>query len=213
MEINQITSKVKDLNDQVKYLQGSREVLTRDLNKLKGKSDLLELDIQILDEVIVFFSKAVDRRLSEVEHTISDIINKGLRYIFKTDTIGMKIETVVKNNRTQFKLTLTDGKIESNKLDESFGGGLLSIVSFLFQTVVNILVKNERLLVFDETLNFVSRSYQPALSQFIKQLCEEMHLTLVLITHQPTVMESADRLYEAYAANDGSTKFRETSTS
>lgn len=208
MNLIKLEESVDSLNKKVSFLQGSREIISRDLNKLKAASDSSEMEIAILDEVITFFSGSINQRLIEVESTISDMINKGLRYIFKTDSISLSIATEIKSSKTQFKLVLTDGNSTSTKLEESFGGGLVSIVSFLFQTVVSVLNNNERLLVFDETLNFVSRSYQPALSEFIKQLCKDMDITLLLITHQPTIMESADKVVEAYATVDGGTKFR-----
>lgn len=84
---------------------------------------------------------------------------------------------------------------------------MITIISFLFKVVINLVHKNERFFVFDESLNFVSRHYQEPLSAFIKAICDELDITIVLVTHQPLLADKADMIYEAYESKDGSTKF------
>lgn len=194
--------------DQLTYMKGQRDMLRIECNKILKESETLTLEIDILEETNKYFVEALQNRIDEVRHKVEDIINRGLSYVYKADDVQLVISTTVKASKTQFVITLKDGDIESSKLRESFGGGLIAIIAFLFKVVINVIYKNERFMVFDESLNFVSRHYQEPLSQFIKKLCDEMDTTIVLITHQPLLADKADSIYEAYKAPDGSTKFK-----
>lgn len=201
-------SKLAELDNQVIYLTGQRDQQTLTSNKHLAAFRHAESEIEILKEVVSFFSGAITDKIEEVQHTVEDLINKGLQYVFQNDDIGIKLSTEFKNNKTLFVITLSDGKTDSTNMLDSFGGGLVSIVSFLFKVIVSIINRNEKFMIFDETLNFVSIQYQEPLSKFIRQLCEDMGITLVLITHQPAMAEAADIVYDAYEAKGGSTKFK-----
>ncbi len=200
--------KLTALAKQMVYLQGQRDTQAIQSNRHLEAYKHCDVEIRILKEVIDYFSTTISGKIEEVQHTVEDLINKGLRYVFKQDEVGISLSTEFKNNKTQFIITLSDGQSSSTNMLDSFGGGLVAIVSFLFKVVISIIHKNERFMVFDETLNFVSASYQPALSQFIRQLCEDMGVTIVLVTHQPIMADHAHVVYEAFEAKGGSTKFK-----
>lgn len=182
--------------------------LTKSLsNNLLLSSDTLRMELEVLDETNKFFTEAMQQRIDEVKHKVEDIINQGIAYVYKTDDVKISITTTFKNNKTQFVINLVSGDMVTSKVTESFGGGLIAIVAFLFKVVINIVYKNEKIMFFDETLNYVSRHYQEALSEFIKKLCEDMNMTIILITHQPLLAEKANMVYEAYEATNG-TKFK-----
>ena len=57
-------------------------------------------------------------------------------------------------------------------------------------------LKNEfpKIMLMDESLNHVSESYQGKLSNFIKVLCDEFNMTIILVTHQDKLTEYADQI-------------------
>lgn len=199
---------LKQTEDKLIYLRGQRDMAKVECNKILQDSEGMKLELEVLDETNKFFVDALNQKIDEVKHKVEEIINQGLAYVYHSEEVKISISTTFKNNKTQFIITLKDGDIESSKLKESFGGGLIAIISFLFKVVINIIYKNEKFMIFDETLNFVSRHYQEPLSHFIKQLCEKMDVTIVLITHQPLIADKADSVYEAYCTTNGSTKFK-----
>lgn len=199
---------VNRLEKQKIYLQGLVDAKQIDCNNLLSKSKELDIEIKILDEVNLFFTGKIAQKIDSVKHKIENIINNGLSYIFKDEDIRIVVNTTFKHNKTVFSLAIQDNDSESSALSESCGGGLVAIVSFLFKVVINILYKNERFMVFDESLNFVSKQYQIPLSEFLKKLCSDMKTTIVLVTHQPLVAHSANCVYEAYPSKEGHTLFK-----
>ena len=188
---------LEKLEKQVSYLQGKKDLTQIDMNNLLSKSKQMTEDIEVLNEVNKFFTDGIDSKIRKVKHQIEDIINQGLTYIYKDDSIKVNVDTVFKNNKTQFTIAIKDSKVESTNLEDSFGGGVLATVAFLFKVVVNILSKNEKFMVFDESLTFVSKHYQENLSSFIKKLCQDLDMTIVLVSHQPLLHSQADIVYEA----------------
>lgn len=188
---------LEKLEKQVSYLQGKKDLTQIDMNNLLSKSKQMTDDIEVLNEVNKFFTDGIDSKIRKVKHQIEDIINQGLTYIYKDDSIKVNVDTVFKNNKTQFTIAIKDSKVESTNLEDSFGGGVLATVAFLFKVVVNILSKNEKFMVFDESLTFVSKHYQENLSSFIKKLCQDLDMTIVLVSHQPLLHSQADIVYEA----------------
>ena len=188
---------LEKLEKQVSYLQGKKDLTQIDMNNLLDKSKQMTEDIELLNEVNKFFTDGIDTKIRKVKHQIEDIINQGLTYIYKDDSIKVSVDTVFKNNKTQFTIAIKDSKVESTNLEDSFGGGVLATVAFLFKVVVNILSKNEKFMVFDESLTFVSKHYQENLSSFIKKLCQDLDMTIVLVSHQPLLHSQADIVYEA----------------
>jgi len=198
---------LEKLEKQVSYLQGKKDLTQIDMNNLLDKSKQMTEDIEVLNEVNKFFTDGIDTKIRKVKHQIEDIINQGLTYIYKDDSIKVSVDTVFKNNKTQFTIAIKDSKVESTNLEDSFGGGVLATVAFLFKVVVNILSKNEKFMVFDESLTFVSKHYQENLSSFIKKLCQDLDMTIVLVSHQPLLHSQADIVYEAQK-EDNATNFK-----
>ena len=198
---------LEKLEKQVSYLQGKKDLTQVDMNNLLDKSKQMTEDIEVLNEVNKFFTDGIDSKIRKVKHQIEDIINQGLTYIYKDDSIKVSVDTVFKNNKTQFTIAIKDSKVESTNLEDSFGGGVLATVAFLFKVVVNILSKNEKFMVFDESLTFVSKHYQENLSSFTKKLCQDLDMTIVLVSHQPLLHSQADIVYEAQK-EDNATNFK-----
>ncbi len=199
--------KLNEVGKTLNQLEGQIDLTKSESNRLIESSKALQIELEVLDEVNKFFTEAMDQRIDEVKHKVEDIINQGIAYVYKTEDLKIQIGTTFKNNKTQFVINLVNGDMVTSKVTESFGGGLIAIVAFLFKVVVNIVYKNEKVFFFDETLNYVSKHYQESLSEFIKKLCEDMDMTVILITHQPLLAEKADMVYEAYESSKG-TKFK-----
>ena len=115
---------LEKLEKQVSYLQGKKDLTQIDMNNLLDKSKQMTEDIEVLNEVNKFFTDGIDSKIRKVKHQIEDIINQGLTYINKDDSIKVSVDTVFKNNKTQFTIAIKDSKVESTNLEDSFGGGL-----------------------------------------------------------------------------------------
>lgn len=110
--------------------------------------------------------------------------------------------TVEYNVETQ-RFNLNKGDYVTDLADAE-GGGLVTVVSFVFLLFLLVKLGKRRFLAFDEAFTQVSDRYFPAFIQFIKQICSDLKVDILLISHDQRIqLEDVDR---AYVIEDGLSK-------
>ena len=171
------------------------KVLESDCNNLEAKLKQDELEAQILEQVNVFLASQIKEKVGETKYKLESLVNQGLSYVFGND-LRIAIESAFKNNKTVFSLNIIKDGLSEGRAS-SFGGGVLAVVAILLRVSAIIITNSERFIFLDESSNFVSAQYQPALGNFLKQICGQLGFTIVLISHQETINQSADISYTA----------------
>ena len=154
-----------------------------------------------LDTVIQFFEKVIDMNTKSTRTFIESLVNDGIEYVIGDNSVSISIESSIKNNKVQYTINIIDNK---NKIEggiESFGGGILAIISFIFRIVIMHISKMFPLIVIDENLTFVSHHYQERLSQFIKHISSQFNINVLMISHSPKLNTYADKIYEMKKVN------------
>lgn len=171
------------------------EVLIKDCQQLQKEYDNAVLEAQILEQVNVFLASQIKEKVGETKYKLESLVNQGLSYVFGND-LRIAIESAFKNNKTVFSLNIIKDGLSEGRAS-SFGGGVLAVVAILLRVSAIIITNSERFIFLDESSNFVSAQYQPALGNFLKQICGQLGFTIVLISHQETINQSADISYTA----------------
>lgn len=171
------------------------ELNTKEVERLKQEVTRASQETVILEQVNKFLASQIQQKVGETKHQLESLVNQGLEYVFGTG-IRIVIESSFKNNKTQFTLNIKKDGINEGRMD-SFGGGVLAVIAVLLRVSAIIITKTERFIFFDESTNFVSAQYQPALGNFLKQICSQLGFTIILISHQETINKSADHTYIA----------------
>lgn len=171
------------------------ELTAKEVAKLKQDIAHTTQEVAILEQVNKFLASQIQQKVGETKHQLESLVNQGLEYVFGTG-IRIVIESSFKNNKTQFTLNIKKDGVNEGRMD-SFGGGVLAVIAVLLRVSAIIITKTERFIFFDESTNFVSAQYQPALGNFLKQICSQLDFTIVLISHQETINKSADHTYLA----------------
>ena len=181
------------IEKKINQLEAKQEVIQGDIKKSGSKVEEIGKELILLEQANYFFSMQVNKKVSKIKGKIETMVNAGLSAIFE-DSLKLVIESSVKYSKTTFSLKISnDGVIG---MQETHGGGVLSVVSFILRVVVTLLTTKRKFLVFDESLSMVSLGYQDMLSHFIRQLCDDLDFTVVLISHQPALSEYATNKYE-----------------
>lgn len=170
-------------------------VLIKDCQQLQKEYDNAVLEAQILEQVNVFLASQIKEKVGETKYKLESLVNQGLSYVFGND-LRIAIESAFKNNKTVFSLNIIKDGLSEGRAS-SFGGGVLAVVAILLRVSAIIITNSERFIFLDESSNFVSAQYQPALGNFLKQICGQLGFTIVLISHQETINQSADISYTA----------------
>lgn len=194
MNITDIETRLKQLKDESLGLEKSIEILSSQSKKLNSEIDSLTNEISILESCATFFNKTIELKVDEVSTKIEDIINKGLAYIYGAD-YRFKLHKSIKRNKTIFSFELCNIETGVAGFEETHGGGIMALISFLFRIVVIAILNKPRLIMLDETLSAVSIEYQEKLSNFIKQIADDMGFVIIIISHQPTLAEKSNIQY------------------
>ena len=181
------------VDKKIANLEAKKDVLKADIEKSSNQISIISKDIIVLEQANVFFSKQVERKIGKIKEKIERLVNSGLSSIFE-DSLKLIIESSVKYSKTTFKLQLSNDGVMG--MEETHGGGVLSVVAFILRVVITLLTDKRKFLVFDESLSMVSLGYQDKLSHFIRQLCDDLGFTVLLISHQPALSEYATLKYE-----------------
>lgn len=184
------------------------ELIQKDIDKKRELIEGDKRDAKLARDCSTILTELVREQSNIKIGEIENIVNEGLKVVF-SDNIEIKIISSILNNKTTYHIDITQNGVHGTQ--ESFGGGVLAVISLCLRVVMIIYCKRDRILFLDESLGFVSEIYQPSLSNFISQLCKRLGFDITLISHQPRMTAYTDRIYEAYKGKDG-TEFRLTTS-
>jgi uncharacterized protein YajQ (UPF0234 family) len=194
-------------------------------NEMKGRIDLLSSQCKIFENTLESSNnhyKIIERVLDilrtyatlkeqVLRSKIDDVITKGLQLIFG-DTYKSKLEFGISRGQAVIRpriVTMINGNEFEADVAKAHGGGLVNIVSALYQIIVLALIKpkQRQILFLDEMCKNISEEYIEATGEFLKYLNEKLGMQLVIITHKKQLHEIADSLYE-FSLEDGVTNVR-----
>lgn len=169
---------------------GARETVIGmiDANEKRLKS-LNERQQEISDGIILMqrFSEGIQ---SGVVKKFEDLLTDGVKQIFNKD-YSVSIEFSVSGNtmNADFFITLPDGK--KVNLAKGEGGGLRDLVAVLQRILYLVLEPSHpaKIVFFDEDLKMLDSGRAPSAFVFIMELCRELEVQVVWITHQQAAGE------------------------
>lgn len=196
------------MNDYQKYYnkynvtQSLIENTDKEFNKLFDKYGSVKEEHRIVSGASQLLSSAKSFKISKKRDRILSMINIALSDIFQYDYC-LKIvssdeeKNVVSNLR--YNIVLYKGDIEISRNEsilDSNGGGVQSIISFMFKLLIGIIHSEQKFFVFDESIIGLSEEYHERFSYFIKRLCEEEDVTIVMTSHVAPLLSHAHIYYD-----------------
>jgi ABC-type thiamine transport system ATPase subunit len=103
--------------------------------------------------------------------------------------------------------SVVDGEVVETPILEARGGGVAAVAGFLLRTVVLLLRKDVRPVMFlDETFAQLSADYEPAMADVLRELVDKTQLQIILVTHSTAYDDVADKSYRVSLDQKGKTK-------
>ena len=169
------------------FLQQTKQELEKELKYLQS----LKGDYQ---EISNYLNSYIQINNQATEDMVVNLVNKALRAIFSDKNIQVKLNKNINWSKVIYSLSIIEDGVEGDI--NSFGGGVLAVIAVVMKIIFVLKTSAYPMLVLDESLGFVSVEYQPTLSQFLSEVSKEMGVTIILISHQPQVVERADIVLE-----------------
>lgn len=137
-----------------------------------------------------------------IKDFIEEIVSLGLKSVFGNQ-YGFKIEYEVKRSRSEAVLYVTKNG-QPYDAEASCGGGILDVAAFGLRVALFALAnpKPESVLLLDEPGKWISRGdLVVKFGLMLKEVSKMMGIQIIMITHDPALIESADRSFKVSQAN------------
>ena len=190
-DITDLLIKYRGIQSSIESTKASIADIDSKLEELESERNTLKKCKPIIDDIISKFSDSLLRKLEE-------LLTIGLQKIFFDRNYSIQIKVVEKRNAKCIELLLNDNGNLIPVKDSNVAGGILVVIASIIQIFYVINLESvSNYLFLDEQFSQLSKMYVPMFMEFIKTLCEDTGLSIVLITHDSKFIEYGDRIYIA----------------
>jgi chromosome segregation ATPase len=202
MNIQDFESSVNLLEERMTELTIMRKQVFSHHQNLESEITNLDVDVAVLEKVGNLFKHLLDVLLEKKKKDIEELVTFGLRSVVDDQDLKFHIDIEPKYNNiyTTFR-TEHVGVVDGDVLD-NFGGGIVNIESFLLRVITLFQTKLSPYLFLDESFSNLSEDYVENCSKLLRGLCEQLGVTIFLVTHQPAMLSHADKVYKATMKNN-----------
>jgi len=187
-----------------------RSTLLREtLNRNKGRQEKIQETIDTLKTSIRNNKREVSRfeqarevvrevglkTQEQLQYHIGDITSLALEAVFD-DPYELHAEFVQRRNKTECDLYFSRGDERVDPLAAS-GGGAVDVAAFALRIAAWSMAtpKSRNVIILDEPLRYLSEDKQERASMMIKELSDRLGIQFIIITHNATLSEFADKTF------------------
>lgn len=187
------------LRNNYQQLVGKRDSLQERLSSVQSEIATLENEIDTLDYVSNVFRQLLDREVVGSVQNVERLLTEALQAVF-TDQ-DLKVESDVGESRGKVSVNLTTvqdhggGVVVGGDSTEGFGGAVSTVQSAVLRIFVTLNRGLRPLLLMDESLPAFDNNYVQNMGQFLSLLCSRLGLDILLVTHNQSLVDSADKAY------------------
>lgn len=190
---------LEDLNADVLRVESLRDAAVRRLTEVEEQILLLEREEDTLSRVADLFRLLIDQEVIENAKTAQDLLSEGLQAVFDDLDLSVRADVEIKSGKVSVDLVTVqqqaDGSTTEGSPMDAYGGSVATVQSVLLRIVVLSRRGLRPLLLLDESLGAVAEHYVPRVGEFLSLLSERMGLDVLAVSHNPVLVEAANRAY------------------
>lgn len=191
-----MNTSVSDIRYALEYKKGQRDQLKTQVLSIRKSLKALKRTLkhtQTAQEIIQSVAKITQE---ELQYHISDLVSLALQSVFD-DPYKLDVDFVVKRGRTECELWFERRGEKVHPLTAS-GGGAVDVASFALRVALWALPHPHKrpVLILDEPFRFLSSDLQARAGEMLKEISEKLNLQIIMVSHVPDLIESADKVFE-----------------
>lgn len=179
----------EQLNANISHIENVISTTESELTKITNEKELIERASLALKQVRPLLSGS---SIKDCEQ----LANSAISSIFGFD---YTVEYDLESNR--FVLNKGD---YSTDLSEAEGGGIITVISFVFLIYLIVKLNKRRLIILDEAFTQISDAYFDKFIEFVNQLCTDLGFDILLVSHDQRI--TVDSVQHAYLISNGESK-------
>lgn len=187
----------------VSAFKGVRDSLNDQLKELEGREDELVRSRELLRKCETLFTQLVVKVTEQSLERFTSLVTRGIQYVFSDPSLVFSATVEKFRGKTAVKFSMG----EDVPILQSYGGGLVTVISVLVRVYVIMSIEGRRVLFLDESLSHLSRDYVPRISKLLRKLSEELGFKILMISQDPTFTSECTSHYEAVRKQDKGTVF------
>lgn len=193
---NELRNRIISLIDRTDRLSKKKDVLINSKNNAISQLESIEKEQVLIKKSLLAINQVRPLLAISSIKQCEELANTAMASIFQ---LPYTVEFDVESSR--FILNKGD---YSTDLAESEGGGVNAVISFIFSVYLLVKMGSRKFITFDEAFTQISTKYFDNFIQFVRQLCKDLNIDILLITHDQRI--TINDVDHAYLIEDGEAK-------
>lgn len=203
------TSQVAALRSRLDRATGQRDGLRRRLAEVEAEVRRLEAEEELADLAAGLIRTLIDSEVTDGVKAVEELLTEGLRAVFDDQDLSVRADVDVQRGKVSVDfITIqkqADGTVTEGLSREAFGGAVTTVQSVLLRIIVTLRRGLRPVLFLDETLPAFDSNYVHNMGTFLRVLCDRLGVDILLVSHNPAMVEAADNAYRIHKVNGAAT--------
>ena len=170
----------------------------------------LENEAALLDLVLGLFRQLIDQEVVQGVQAVEKLQTEGLQAVFEDQDLHVKSQVEIQRGKVSVDLLTVQKYPNGMEIEgisgDSFGGAVATVQSILLRLIILLRRGLRPLLLLDESLPAFDSNYVVNMGRFLSTLCRRLKVDILLVTHNPALVEAADKAYKI-VRKDGAARF------
>ena len=207
--MNQVKEGIRELSVELEVRKRKRAEMLQDLTRLSSEVENDKEKYVVLNNSSEIIKKAIADRRGAICDNLSSLGTNALQYALGANDLEMKI--VERDYRdsicSDVKVVNSSTGLETPILGAK-GGGVMDIVNTAMRIGILNFLRDPAIdgpIILDEPYKQLSKEYQPAIAELLRQIVENFDRQVILSTHNEFIKESGgQKLHVGLSAPDTS---------
>lgn len=198
-------SEIKQIRSFLERSKGARQNLETSLVRNKKRLKLAQVSLENSQKGSEIIHIVAKNTQEELEYHLSDIVTMAVQGVFQDNT-SLDASFVSRRGKIEVDLNFKDGNHIIDPMNDD-GGGLIDVgaLSTRFSCWAIRREKTRPLFLLDEPLKWLKGSDLPARgADMIKLISEKLGLQIIMVSHDPELIEGADKVIRVSRRNNRS---------
>lgn len=196
---------VTSLRSKLDRALGLRDGVLSRLESTRKEIQRLENEETLLTMVQTILQQLIDQEVTSGVLAVEKLQTEGLQAVFGDQDLRVRSEVEVQRGKVSVELVTVQKHPSGYDVEglsgEAFGGAVSTVQSVLLRIIIMLRRGLRPLLLLDESLPAFDPHYVTNMGTFLSTLCQRLNLDILLVTHETTLPESADRAYRLVRKN------------
>lgn len=198
---------IDHLKSQAARLAGVRDAAVEQVKATKAAIRDLEDEAELLALVQGVFRTLIDKEVTAGVEVVEKLMTEGLQAVFHDQKLSVESQVNISRGKVSVDLITVherpDGTVIKGVSNDAFGGAVATVQSVLLRIIVMKRRGLRHLLLLDESLPAFDGNYVQNMGEFLQLICERLDIDILLVTHNPALVDASNRAYRIARTKSG----------